>query len=123
MGVVYGLNDALVAALLTGAVIFRHQNKYKTSGILIALAGPASSNSTLFSYCRFFRLRMTNPKRYSLSAGLLFFILGMAAAYLAWGSSIFHPFLFGSHRGPKLLSIEQTHKQKKTIKNKQLILV
>jgi uncharacterized membrane protein len=52
-GVMYGLKDAFVAALLMVAVIFRHRRYVLTAGVLVGLA--ALTKYYRFCYCRFSR--------------------------------------------------------------------
>jgi hypothetical protein len=82
----------------------RRQEKMAVTGSLIGLGALLKFYPILF--LPFFSL--SSKKGFSLKcffSGVLVFFLGMLLSYLIWGTDIFQPFVFGSDRGPKLLSI------------------
>lgn len=103
MGILYGLNDALVAFLLTAAILFRHRRKFVVSGLFIGLAGLTKFYPLLL--LPFFAKDGNRLDHRLPTSGAATFFSGMAAAYLIWGRSVLQPLAFGSARGSKLLSI------------------
>ena len=101
---IYGINDALIALFVVIACEARRRKDMIATGIILGLGALLKFYPILFLI--FFSLC---PKRgisfKCLLSGLLVFILGIFFSYLIWGSEVFKPFLFGSDRAPKLLSI------------------
>ncbi len=103
MGVIYGLNDGLVTALVIGAVLARCERRLWLSGALLGLAA-------LVKYYPLFLIlpfalegRRLRPS-VAISAAVVF-AAGMALAYVLWGPAMIDAVVLGVERGPKLLSI------------------
>jgi len=103
MGIVYGLNDALVAALVVFAVVARIHGGMIVAGCLLGLA-------VLLKYypiilVLMFALDAGRVRRGVVLAAAAVVLIGMSAAVLVWGDASFRPFAFSVERGPKILSI------------------
>ena len=101
---IYGINDSIIALLIILACVMRGQEKMVATGSLIGLGALLKFYPILF--LPFFSL--SSKKGFSLKcffSGVFIFFLGMLLSYFIWGTDIFQPFVFGSDREPKLLSI------------------
>ena len=101
---IYGINDSIIALLIILAFTMRRQEKMVATGTLIGLGALLKFYPILF--LPFFSL--SSKKGFSVKcffSGIFVFFLGMLIAYFIWGTDIFKPFIFGSDRSPKLLSI------------------
>ena len=103
VGVVYGLNDALVAALLVMAVLLRLRGKFVATGIAIGAAALLKYYPLLL--LPFFALDGKRLHWPVLASGLAVFCAGMAAAYALWGEGLLERMSYGVGRGAKHLSI------------------
>lgn len=102
MAVAYGLNDALVAALVGGAVLSRYRGWLLLTGALLAGAVLIKYYPALL--VPFFCLDRRRFSWRPLLAALAVAALGMAAAFAVWGTSVLKALDVGSERAPKLLS-------------------
>ncbi len=103
VGVTYGLNDALVAALVVAAILFRFRDRLYAAGAMIGLAALLKYYPLVL--LPFFAL---NGRRFEwrvVAAGTAVFFIGMLGAFAVWGESVFHAIRFGIDRHAKLLSI------------------
>jgi glycosyl transferase family 87 len=103
VGVLYGLNDAFVAALLTVAVLLTHRGHLLAAGLVVGLASLTKYYPLLL--LPFFAL---DERRLSLSAitsGIALFCVGFAASVAIWGQAPIDAILQDSNREPSLLSI------------------
>ena len=99
-GVMYGLNDAFVAALLMLAVIFRHRRYVLTTGVLVGLAALTKYYPLLL--LPFFALDGRRLRWSVIVGGIAVFCVGMIAAIAIWGQGPFESILFsGSKSGPE----------------------
>ncbi|THD68739.1 MAG: DUF2029 domain-containing protein [Bradyrhizobium sp.] len=103
MGIVYGLNDALVAALIVFAVVARIHGGMIVAGCLLGLA-------VLLKYypiilVPMFALDAGRVRRGIVVAAAVVILIGMSASVLVWGDATFSPLALGVERGPKILSI------------------
>ena len=108
MGLAFGLNDVLVAALLIFAVFARFKGLYSTTGVLIGLAALMKFYPILL--LPFFALEYEQGKPSKISwsliiAGSLVFAVGIGASYLVWGPGLFRAIANGAERGASLMSI------------------
>lgn len=109
MGIVFGLNDAFVAALLVFAVILRMRDLNSLAGIAIGLAALMKFYPLLL--LPFFALEAREKRGHQglnwslILSGSLVFALGIIGAYLTWGSGIFRVMTTGAERGASLMSI------------------
>ena len=103
VGVVYGLNDALVAALLVMAVLLRLRGKFVATGITIGAAALVKYYPLLL--LPFFALDGKRLHWPVIASGLAVFGAGMAAAYALWGEGVLERMSYGADRGAKHLSI------------------
>ena len=103
MGVVYGLNDALVAALLVMSVLLRLRGKFVATGIAIGAAALLKYYPLLL--LRFFALDGRRLHWPVIASGLAVFCAGMAAAYALWGEELLERMSYSAGRRAKLLSI------------------
>lgn len=103
VAILYGLNDALVAALLIAAVLARHRSLWVTCGTFVALAALLKFYPLLL--LPFFAIDTTRINWRVLISGGLVFAAGLIAAWMAWGNGFLDAMLFGANRGPKLLSV------------------
>jgi hypothetical protein len=102
-GVMYGLNDAFVAALLIVAVLLRHRGYLLAAGVLVGLA--ALTKYYPLVLLPFFALDGRRLRWSVIASGLSVFCVGLAAAVAIWGQGPIDAILFGGNRSPKLLSI------------------
>ena len=104
IGIVFGLNDSLVAALLVFAVFSRLKNKEFFTGLFLALAALMKFYplflTPLFVLESGFRIRW---KIGFWTVGI--FIIGMLFSYVIWGPSLFDVIRSGAGRGPSFMSI------------------
>ncbi|WP_068019997.1 glycosyltransferase 87 family protein [Rhodoplanes sp. Z2-YC6860] len=103
MGIIYGLNDAMVATLLVGAVILRCRNQFLCCGVLVGVAALTKYYPLLL--LPFFALDKGRIRWIVIAGGAGVFGLGFAAALAVWGNGPLRAIAFGAERGPKLLSI------------------
>jgi hypothetical protein len=99
----YGLNDTLVAALLTMAVLLRYRQGLLSSAALVGLAALTKYYPILL--LPFFALDGRKIQWRAIFVGVATFGIGIAAARAFWGESILRAIAFGADRDPKLLSI------------------
>ena len=101
---IYGINDSLIALLVIIACEARRQNNMTITGALLGLGALLKFYPILF--LTFFSLSSKKgiSFRCFLSGAAVFF-LGMLISYFIWGMETLNPFIFGTDRGPKLLSI------------------
>ncbi len=99
----FGLNDALVAALVLGAVLARHERAFLLAGVLLGLAALDKYYPALL--IPFFALdaRMVQPR--VLIGSLATIVLGMLAATLLWGSAWIEAVTYGVSRDATILSV------------------
>jgi hypothetical protein len=102
-GVIYGLNDAFVAALLIVAVLLRHRGYLLAVGVLVGLAALTKYYPLLL--LPFFALDGRRLRWSVIAGGMAVFFVGQTAAIAIWGQASFDAVLFQSNRGPSLLSI------------------
>jgi hypothetical protein len=103
MAFAYGLNDALVAALIVFAVVARHLDRLIIAGCFIGLA-------ILLKYYPSVLVPMfaldTGRVRFRLIlAAAAVVLIGMAAATMVWGETFLRTVAFAAEREPKILSI------------------
>jgi hypothetical protein len=103
VGVVYGLNDAFVAALLVFAVLLRHRGRLVAAGLLVGLA--ALTKYYPLMLLPFFALDGRRLRWSVIVSGMVVFCLGLEAAVAVWGHGPIDGILYNSRRGPTLLSI------------------
>ncbi len=102
----YGLNDLLCAAMIVVAVVLRVRGSLVLCGTLLGAAALLKFYPLVL--VPFFALDRRDISWRIAVAALSTFVLGMFAAYLCWGASVFDPLIYGSARGPKLLSVLAT---------------
>ena len=103
VSVVYGLNDAFVAALLMVAVLLRHRGHLVAAGVLVGLASLTKYYPLLL--LPFFALDGRRLSWLLIASGAAVFCIGLVAALAIWGHGPINAILHNSNRGPKLLSI------------------
>jgi hypothetical protein len=103
VGVMYGLNDAFVAALLVVAVLLRHRCYLFTAGVVVGLAALTKFYPLLL--LPFFALDGRRLSWSVIASGIAVFCVGLTVAFAIWGQGPINAILFGSNRDPKLLSI------------------
>jgi hypothetical protein len=103
MGVIYGLNDAIVAALLVAAVLMRHWGNWFACGIFVGLAALTKFYPLLL--LPFFAIDEGEVQWAVIKGGVIVFFVGVVAALAIWGDGLVRAMAFGSERGPKSLSI------------------
>jgi len=103
MGVIYGLNDAFVAALLIVAVLLRLRGYLLAVGVLVGLAALTKYYPLLL--LPFFALDGRRLRWSVIAGGTAVFFVGLTAAIAIWGQASFDAILFQSNRGPENLSI------------------
>jgi Glycosyltransferase family 87 len=104
IGIAFGLNDDLVAALLVFAVLARLKRWDIVAGLCLALAGLMKFYPILL--VPFFMLDDARRLRWRLgvTAGFLF-CGGLAAALYIWGPGLLTAMANGAQRGASLMSI------------------
>src|SRR5262249_40446679 len=103
IGVIYGLNDVFVAALLVLAVLIRNRGHLLAAGVFVGLAALTKYYPLLL--LPFFALDGPRLRWSVIASGIAVFCVGLAAAVAIWGQSPMVAVLHGSNRDPKLLSI------------------
>jgi uncharacterized membrane protein len=103
IGILYGLNDALVAAFLVFAVLLRRCKHPLAAGAMIALAGLVKYYP--LALLPFFALDKRKINWPVIVSGALVFIGGFAVSLAVWGQGPLTAILFNTTRVPKLLSI------------------
>jgi hypothetical protein len=103
VGVIYGLNDAFVAALLIVAVLLRRRDKFMATGLLVGLAALVKFYPLLL--LPFFAVEDHRLRWSVIFTGMVIFCLGLALAIIAWGPGLIEGMIYNSSRPPKLLSI------------------
>ena len=103
VSVIYGLNDALVAALLVVAVLLRHRGHLVAAGVLVGLASLTKYYPLLL--LPFFALDGRRLNWLLIASGVAVFCVGLATALAIWGQGPIRAILYNSNREPKLLSI------------------
>jgi hypothetical protein len=103
MAFAYGLNDALVAALVVFAVVARHRGRLIVAGCFLGLA-------VLLKYypivlVSMFALDAGRVRLRLILAAVAVTLVGMAATALVWGDAFFRAAAFAAERNPTLLSI------------------
>jgi hypothetical protein len=102
-GVMDGLNDAFVAALLIFAVLLRYRGYLLAAGMLVGLA--ALTKYYPLVLLPFFALDERRLNWSVIAGGMAIFCIGFVAALAIWGQGPIDAMVYGSNRGPKLLSI------------------
>jgi hypothetical protein len=100
---VFGLNDAVVAALVLGAVLARHDGRLGLAGILLGLATLDKYYPALL--IPFFALDERRIDTRLILSSLATIFLGLAAAFLLWGTAWLEAIVFGVSRDATILSI------------------
>ena len=103
VGVVFGLNDATVAALLVTAVLLRLRGNFVATGAVIGAAALVKYYPLLM--LPFFALNGRRLHWPVIASGLAVFSVGMAAAVSIWGDGLLDAISYGADRKTKLLSI------------------
>jgi hypothetical protein len=96
VAVIYGDNDAFVAALLIFAVLLRHRGNFLAAGVLVGLAALTKYYPVLL--LPFFALDGTRLRWSVIASGMAVFCVGLAAAVAIWGPGPMEAILFGSGR-------------------------
>jgi len=103
MGIIYGLNDGFVAALLVFAVLLKLRSHSKLTGLFIGLAALMKFYPILL--LPFFALDYKKINYEIIISGIVTFVAGFVAALIVWGTGPIAPVVFNSSRGPSLLSV------------------
>jgi hypothetical protein len=102
VGIIYGLNDAFVAALLVTAVLLRHRGKFLACGVLIGFSALTKYYPLLL--LPLFALDQGKLRWSVVIGGVIIFFSGLIAAVPIWGLGPLKAIYFGSIRSPTLLS-------------------
>ena len=100
---IYGLNDAIVAALLVAAVLMRYQSKFFICGVFVGLAALTKYYPLLL--LPFFALDHRKVRWNVIYGGVFVFLFGVLLALAIWGDGPLRAMAYGSERTPKLLSV------------------
>lgn len=103
VGFMYGLNDALTAALISFALVARVHKRDVLAGVMLGLAVLLKYYPALL--VPLFALEHGRLRFRLLAATAVCVALGLAASVLIWGDSFLRAFTYGATRGPKLLSV------------------
>lgn len=99
----FGLNDALVAALVLGAVLARHERAFVLAGMLLGLATLDKYYPALL--VPFFALDARTVQPRLLLSAMATVAAGMLAATWIWGGTWFEAVAYGVSRDATILSI------------------
>lgn len=99
----FGLNDALVAALIIGAVLARRQGAMLLTGILLGLATLDKYYPALL--IPFFAMDERRVDTSVILSSLATIFVGMAGAVWLWGTAWLEAVIFGVSRDATILSI------------------
>jgi hypothetical protein len=103
VGIIYGLNDAFVAALLVTAALLRRQGKFLACGVFIGFAALTKYYPLLL--LPLFALDEGKLRWSVVVGGAIIFFSGLIAAVPIWGLGPLKAIHFGSIRSPTLLSV------------------
>ena len=101
-GVIYGLNDAFVAALLVTAALLRHQGRFLACGVFVGFAALTKYYPLLL--LPLFALDDGRPRWSVVAGGVTIFFSGLITAVAIWGVGPLKAIHSASLRGPTLLS-------------------
>ena len=99
----FGSNDILPALAVILAFRFRAQRQFGLLGLVLGFGALIKFFPLLF--VPFFAQEAGRFRLRSFITASLAFLVGMGAAYFAWGEAVFAPFAYAANRGPKMLSI------------------
>jgi Glycosyltransferase family 87 len=103
VGVMDGLNDTFVAALLIFAVLLRYRGYLLAAGMLVGLA--ALTKYYPLMLLPFFALDERRLNWSVIACGIAIFCIGFVAALAIWGQGPIDAMVYGVNREAKLLSI------------------
>lgn len=99
----FGLNDALVAALVLGGILARHKRAFVLSGVCLGLAALDKYYPALL--IPFFALDQRAIQPRVLVGALATIAIGLLAATWMWGGAWFEAVAFGVSRDATILSV------------------
>jgi hypothetical protein len=102
VGIIYGLNDTFVAALLVTAALLRRQGRFLACGVFIGFAALTKYYPLLL--LPLFALDEGKLRWSVVIGGAIIFFSGLIAAVPIWGLGPLKAIYFGSRRSPTLLS-------------------
>jgi len=102
-GVMDGLNDAFVAALLTFAILLRFRDYLLAAGMLVGLAALTKYYPLLL--LPFFALDERRLSWSVIASGIAIFFIGFVSALAIWGQAPIDAIFLAVNRGPKIFSI------------------
>ncbi len=103
IGIIYGLNDTLVAAFLIFAVLLMRHKYPFAAGVMIALAGLVKYYP--LALLPFIALDERKINWRTIAGGLIVFSAGYLAALGVWGNGPLTAIFFNTTRDAKLLSV------------------
>jgi hypothetical protein len=101
-GVIYGLNDTFVAALLVTAALLRRRGRFLACGVFVGFAALTKYYPLLL--LPLFALDEGKLRWSVVAGGVIIFFPGFITAVAIWGVGPLKAVYFGSIRGPSLLS-------------------
>ena len=102
-GVVYGVNDAFVAALCLAAVVLRQENRPMASAAILAFATLMKIYPIVIMPFMALDGRGVHWKFVAIFAAVV--MIGFGLSLYAWGESALTSIIFNSERGSKIMSI------------------
>ena len=99
----FGLNDGLVAALIIGAVLARHRERFAIAGILLGLAALDKYYPALL--IPFFALHPKQFQHRVILAALMTIFVGLVLASWLWGAALLQAIGYNVSRDATILSI------------------
>jgi hypothetical protein len=103
VGVMDGLNDAFVAALLIFAILLRFRGYLLAAGMLVGLAALTKYYPLLL--LPFFALDERRLSWSVIASGIAIFFIGFVSALAIWGQAPIDAIFLAVNRGPKIFSI------------------
>jgi hypothetical protein len=101
-GVIYGLNDAFVAALLVTAVLLRRRGRFLACGVFVGFAALTKYYPLLL--LPLFALDEGKLRWSVVAGGVIIFFPGFIAGLTIWGVGPLKAIYYGSIRDPSLIS-------------------
>jgi hypothetical protein len=105
-GIIYGLNDTFVAALLVTAALLRRRNRFLACGVFVGFAALTKYYPLLL--LPLFALDEGKLRWSVVAGGVIIFFPGFIAALAIWGVGPLKAIYYGSIRGPSPLSAIQS---------------
>jgi len=103
VAIVYGINDALVAAFVIFALLARRSERLVLSGAMLGLAVLLKYYPAVLVPAFAFGLGRIGLRL--IASAVIVTLIGCAVGFTIWGADVFTALAYGSSREPKLMSL------------------